>query len=100
MPRQVPVVSGAVSPGAKAHFYLTGTTTNTNTYTDAALTTPSSNPVVADAAGVFATIYLDPDIVYKLTLNDSTDSLIYTEDLETLKRLKSYVIKNLKRAVT
>ena len=80
LPRQVPVVSGAVSPGAKAHFYLTGTTTNTNTYTDAALTTPSSNPVVADAAGVFATIYLDPDIVYKLTLNDSTDSLIYTED--------------------
>ena len=80
LPKQVPIVGGAVSPGAKANFYLTGTTTPTNIYTDSALTTPSSNPVVADAAGVFATIYLDPDIVYKLTLNDSVDALIYTED--------------------
>ena len=80
LPRQVPLVSGAVSPGAKANFFLTLTTTPTDTYQDAALTTPHMNPVVADAAGVFATIYLDPDVVYKLTLDDTNDALIYTED--------------------
>jgi hypothetical protein len=80
LPRQVPLVSGVVSPGAKANFFLTLTTTPTDTYTDAALTTPHTNPVIADAAGVFATIYLDPDVVYKLTLDDTNDALIYTED--------------------
>ncbi len=80
LPRQVPLVSGAVSPGAKANFFLTTTTTPTNTFTDAALTTPHANPVIANAAGEFATIYLDPDVVYKLTLDDTNDALIYTED--------------------
>jgi len=80
LPRQVPLVSGAVSPGAKANFFLTLTTTPTNTFTDAALTTPHENPVIANAAGEFATIYLDPDVVYKLTLDDTNDALIYTED--------------------
>lgn len=80
LPRQVPIDGGVVSPGAKANFHLTGTTTDTNTYTDAALTTPHANPVVADAAGVFATIYLDPDVIYALTLDDAADALIYTED--------------------
>lgn len=69
-----------VVPGAKANFYVTGTTTFQNTYTDAALTIPSSNPVVADANGVFAPIYLDPTLVYKLTLTTSAAVLIYTVD--------------------
>jgi len=80
LPRAVPIVSGAVSPGCKANFFLTGTTTPTNTFTDSALGTPSTNPVIANAAGEFATIYLDPDVVYKLTLDDTNDALIYTED--------------------
>jgi len=80
LPRQSPIVGGVVSPAAEANFYLTLTTTRTNTYTDAALTTPSANPVIADAAGVFATIYLDPDIVYRLVLNDTAGALIYDED--------------------
>lgn len=80
LPKQVPIVGGAVSPGAKANFYLTGTTTPTDTYTDSALATPHSNPVVADAAGVFEPIYLDPDITYKVTITDTDDVLIYTED--------------------
>lgn len=88
LPRTVPIVSGAVSPGCKANFLLTGTSTPTDTYTDDALTTPHANPVVADAAGVFAVIYLDPKIDYKLTLDDTNDALIYTEDpvIDTLIR--------------
>lgn len=88
LPRQVPIVSGAVSPGAKANFFLTGTTTRTDTFTDDALGTPHANPVIADAAGVFAAIYLDPKIDYKLTLDDTNDALIYTDDpvIDTLVR--------------
>lgn len=81
LPRQVPIVSGVVSPGAKATFTQTGTTTPQNTYTDIALTTPSSNPVVADADGVFAPIYFDPSFGdYRLKLTDSADVLIYQDD--------------------
>jgi len=81
LPKVVPVdSSGSPYPGAKANFYATGTSTPQNTYTDSALTTPSANPVVADANGVFAPIYLDPDLTYKLTLTDSADVTIYTVD--------------------
>lgn len=69
-----------VTPGARAYFYATTTTTPQNTYTDAARTTPSSNPVVADANGVFAPIYLDPTLLYRLDLKTSADVLIYTVD--------------------
>lgn len=81
LPKASPVTpSTVVLPGAKAYFYLTGTTTLQNTYSDSALTTPNANPVVADASGVFSTIYLDPSIIYKLTLKTSADVLIYTVD--------------------
>jgi hypothetical protein len=80
LPRQVPLSGGSVVPGAKATFYLTGTTTKIDTYSDDELTVPNANPVVADAAGVFDVIYLDPDVDYKLTLTDADDVLIYTED--------------------
>lgn len=69
-----------VTPGAKAWFYQTGTTTPQNTFTDSALTIPSANPVVADANGVFPVVYLDPTLIYKLTLTTSADVLIYTAD--------------------
>lgn len=80
LPQQVVVDGGVVSPGALAYFYLTGTSTATDTYTDDALTTPHDNPVEADANGVLPVIYLDPNIEYKLTMNDAADVLIYTED--------------------
>lgn len=81
LPKVVAIDSGGVPyAGAKLEFFLTGTATNTNTYTDSALATPHANPVVADANGVFAPIYLDPDITYKATLTQSDDTLIYTVD--------------------
>lgn len=66
--------------GAKAYFYLTGTTTVTNTYSDSALSVANSNPVVADSAGVFVPIYLDPNVTYRLALEQSDGTLIYTID--------------------
>lgn len=68
-------------PGAKLTFTRTGTTTQQNTYQDAALTTPHANPVVADSNGVFAPIYLDPTLPdYRVKLTTSADVLIYQQD--------------------
>jgi hypothetical protein len=73
-------VGGVTLPGSKCHFYVTGTTTRQDTYSNSTLTTPHANPVVADANGVFEPIYLDPTKIYKLTLTTSADALIYTVD--------------------
>jgi hypothetical protein len=61
-------------PGAKLYFRQTGTSTPQNTYQDEALTVAHANPVVADGAGVFAPIYLDPSLPnYRVILTDSSD---------------------------
>lgn len=81
LPKQIPLDNGIVLPGAKLTFTQTGTTTPQNTYTDIELTTPSSNPVIADSEGVFAPIYLDPSLPnYRIKLDDSSDVLIYQVD--------------------
>lgn len=60
--------------GAKLYFYATGTSNPQNTYTDADLTTPHSNPVEADAEGYFDPIYLDPTLPdYRYILTDAND---------------------------
>lgn len=81
LPKQVPIDSGVVVPGAKATFSQTGTSTLQNTFTDILLATPHTNPVVADANGVFAAVYFDPSFVdYRLKLTDANDVLIYQVD--------------------
>lgn len=62
--------NGLPSPGAKAYFYVTGTSTPADVYTTSALTTAHANPVVADSAGRLPAIYLDPAVTYKVTLTD------------------------------
>jgi hypothetical protein len=82
LPKQVPLSSGgSLLPGAKLYFYATGTTTLQNVYQDINLTTAHANPVVADAAGVFAPIYLDPSVTaYRVKLTTSADVLVYQID--------------------
>jgi hypothetical protein len=81
LPKQTQIDSSVrVTPGAKAYFYATTTTTPQDTYTTSARNVAHPNPVVADANGVFPAIYLDPALVYKLTLTTSADVLIYTVD--------------------
>lgn len=75
MPKAVRINSaGDPYAGAKANFYLTGTTTRTNTYTDNDLGVAHDNPVIADSLGQFAPIYLDPAVTYRLVLTDSSDN--------------------------
>lgn len=68
-------------PGAKLTFTISGTSTLQNTYQDVGLTTPHANPVVADASGYFAPIYLDPSLPnYRMKLTTSVDVLIVQYD--------------------
>lgn len=76
----IPNATGTKYPSAKAYFYITGTTTPKDTFTDYALSVASTNPVVADSNGDFATIYLKNDARYRVTLKTSADVLIYTQD--------------------
>ena len=71
--------AGESLAGAKLTTYEAGTTTPLATYSDAALTTPNTNPVVADGAGQFGLIYL-LDQAYKFVLTDADDVTIWTAD--------------------
>lgn len=68
-------------PGSKLTFTRSGTTTPQNVYTDEALAVAHSNPVVADANGVFAPIYLDPRLPsYRVLYSTAADVQIYQVD--------------------
>ncbi|MBL4574447.1 MAG: hypothetical protein JKY86_15440 [Gammaproteobacteria bacterium] len=58
------------SDGALLEFFITGTETLKDTFSDEALTTPNANPVVADGNGVFADIWMPDGARYKVTLDD------------------------------
>lgn len=67
---------GIFSPGAKLYSFLSGTSTPQPVYTDAALTVPASNPLVADSTGRFAVFYLAA-VAYRFRLDDSADVTIW-----------------------
>ncbi|MBV8683781.1 MAG: hypothetical protein JO111_12980 [Caulobacteraceae bacterium] len=72
--------TGAPMPGAQLQFYLTGTTTPTPVYSSAALSTPLSNPVVADSGGLFPSMWLDPTVTYRVQLLTSVGALVQDID--------------------
>jgi hypothetical protein len=57
-------------------FYRTGSTTLATVYADAGLTTPSANPLTADAGGLFEPIYLDPTIAYRVVLKNAAGTTL------------------------
>jgi len=70
-----------VYSGGNLFFYVTGTSTPTDTYSDSTLTTPNANPVPLDSAGRPATeIFLDPAVTYKVVLEDEDANIIWTRD--------------------
>ena len=81
-PRYAPMSGNGTSyPGAKLYFYVTGTTTFKDTYSDADLDPAhvNANPVVADANGLFGVIYLESGD-YKVILKDASDNVLWTVD--------------------
>lgn len=71
--------SGVPYSGAKLYFYQSGTTTPITIYQDAAKATPHANPVVADATGTFAEIFVDTD-PFKFVLTTSSGTVLETVD--------------------
>lgn len=71
-----PGSTGAPIPGALLEFFLSGpTTTHAPTYADSGLTIPNINPVAANAAGVFPSIFLDPTLVYRVVESIPSDGV-------------------------
>ena len=66
------ILNGAALAGGKLRFKATGSDTLKNTYSDSALTTPNTNPVLLDADGIpDSDIWLDG--TYKVELLNSSD---------------------------
>jgi hypothetical protein len=80
LPKVAPVSGGESYPGAKLYFYATGTTNAANVYTDSALTTAHAVPVTADSGGVFAPIYVDSSLSYRVVLKNSAGSTVWDVD--------------------
>src|SRR3546814_11697194 len=65
-------VNGVPLAGAKLYFYQTGSETAITTYQDSAEATPHANPVVADASGIFAPIYVS-NLTFKTVLKTRSE---------------------------
>jgi hypothetical protein len=65
--------NGDPESGAKATFYDTGTSTPQTVYSDTALSTAHTSPLVADANGVFAQVFSAGTTAIKVALTDSAD---------------------------
>ena len=65
--------------GAKLNFYIAGTSTRKDTYSDVALASANANPVVADSGGLFGPIYLGTG-AYKVVLTTSADVEVWSQD--------------------
>ena len=72
--------NGTPYPNALLYTYIAGTSTPLATYSDSDLSVANSNPVVADADGIFPAIYLSPLNGYKFILKDEDDVTIRTRD--------------------
>lgn len=75
-PRGIPIA------GAKLCFFVSGGLTPAVVYADAALTTPLSNPVIADSAGKWPSIYLDEAVTYRIRLKDASGNLLPGHDID------------------
>ena len=73
---QVFTNAGLPAAGAKLFFYVTGTLTALNTFSNANLATLNSNPVVADSNGRFGDIFLQ-DQTYRVIMRDSTEATTF-----------------------
>jgi hypothetical protein len=76
---QLVTSAGVPISGAKLYFYQAGTTTDITTYQDSGAGTPHAQPVVADASGIFAPIYVN-NSTYKVVFKTAADVTILTVD--------------------
>src|SRR4051812_42026625 len=70
---------GQVASGALVYVYQSTTTTPVTTYSDAGLTTPNTNPIVADSNGEVL-FYVDNSLELRIDLKTSGGTLIRSID--------------------
>lgn len=72
LPSHMPALdlNGDPVPGARLTFYQNETTTLATVYTSGALDVPHPNPVVADTAGVFPSIFADTAVAFSVGVTD------------------------------
>lgn len=82
LPAYMPALDSDGEPisGAQIYTYFNNTTTPRTTYTDASLTVPHENPVVADSGGVFPSIFADAAVQYSVTVTDASDAPLAAYD--------------------
>lgn len=73
-------INGDIMPLAYLTFFETETLIPVDIFANGALTVPLANPVVANAAGAFPAIYMDPRIAYRVMLHNDADELQYDID--------------------
>lgn len=66
---------GTFAAGAKIYFWEAGTSTLLDTYSDNALSSANTNPVVCDANGLVPAIFLQ-DKLYKYQITDADDNVL------------------------
>lgn len=71
--------SGDVYPGGKLYFYVSETVTPKTVWTDIDLSIPHTNPVVADAAGRFDSIFMDGS-AHRVVFTDQKDVQVWAID--------------------
>lgn len=67
-----------VVAGAKAWFTLAGTNTPSAPYEEETLSTAHTNPVIANGVGRWPTIWLDPEVSYRVRIYDA-DAVVGTD---------------------
>lgn len=75
---------GAVAPGALLYTYLSGSATPYPTYTDATSGVQHTNPIEADAGGLFPAIFLELGVAYRFTLTDEDGNPLWGPNDEIL----------------
>lgn len=78
IPNYMPALdlNGNPQAGAKITFYENETTTLKAIYTQSGLSTAHPNPISANAAGVFPSIFADEDEVFSVAITDADDAPI------------------------
>jgi hypothetical protein len=90
--QQVFDLNGDPLPGAKLYFYESQTVTPKDTYSDEALTTPNTNPVIADSQGQFGDIFLSGAYSCKLTDASDVTQPDYPAEIEAAADTSSTVL--------
>jgi hypothetical protein len=87
---QVFDLNGDPLPGAKLYFYESLTVTPKDTYSDEALTTPNTNPVIADSQGQFANDVTQPDYPAEIAALLDTSAAVLLTGAQTIAGVKTF----------